>query len=150
MESPSRPRGGPFPFTGLPLLVVVAGLFVCFQNPFAVGGLFLATLSLTALILGSLDGFLGLVVFIIYLGGAIVLFSYCFMLSPLQAGGDPVPLYPAPLVLVFGLGGPPLLSSLFDFYWVLALLLLLGVLLFVVIVRVVENLDIGRGTMRVG
>ena len=79
-----------------------------------------------------------------------MLFSYCFMLSPLQAGGDPIPLYPVPLVLVLGLGGPPILSSLYEFYWVLDLLLLLGVLLFVVIVRVVENLDIGRGTMRVG
>ena len=136
-------------FALLPLLIVAAGLFLVLQNPYAVGGLFLCTLALTAGVVGSLERFLGLVVFIIYVGGAIVLFSYCFMLTPLQEGGEPLPLFPLPLVIVLGLGGPPFLSSLYDFYWVLALLLLVGVLLFVVIVSVVDVLDFGRGTMRV-
>lgn len=136
-------------FALLPLLLVTAGGFLALQNPYAVGGLFLCTLALTAGVVGSLERFLGLVVFIVYVGGAIVLFSYCFMLTPLQEGGEPLPLFPLPLVIVLGLGGPPCLSSLYDFYWVLALLLLVGVLLFVVIVRVVDVLDFGRGTMRV-
>ena len=146
-----RGRGGPWRgFALLPLLLVAAGLFLVLQNPYAVGGLFLCTLALTAGVVGSLERFLGLVVFIIYVGGAMVLFSYCFMLTPLQEGGEPLPLFPLPLVIVLGLGGPPFLSSLYDFYWVLALLLLVGVLLFVVIVRVVDVLDFGRGTIRVG
>ena len=136
-------------FALLPLLLVTTGLFLVLQNPYAVGGLFLCTLALTAGAVGSLERFLGLVVFIIYVGGAIVLFSYCFILTPLQEGGAPLPLFPLPLVIVLGLGGPPFLASLYDFYWVLALLLLVGVLLFVVIVRVVDVLDFGRGTMRV-
>ena len=86
------------------------------QNPYAVGGLFLCTLALTAGVVGSFERFLGLVVFIIYVGGAIVLFSYCFMLTPLQEGGEPLPLFPLPLVLVLGLGRAPSLSSMYDFY----------------------------------
>ena len=86
------------------------------QNPYAVGGLFLCTLALTTGVVGSFERFLGWVVFIIYVGGAIVLFSYCFMLTPLQEGGEPLPLFPLPLVLVLGLGGPPFLSTLYDFY----------------------------------
>jgi len=133
----------------LPLLLVSAGLFLVHQNPFAVGGLFLCTLALTAGVVGSMQSLLGLVVFIVYIGGALVLFSYCFMLTPLQEGGEPLPLFPLPLVIVLGLGGPPLLTTLYDFYWMLALLLLVGVLLFVVIVRVVDVLDFGRGALRV-
>ena len=91
-------------------------MFLVLQRPFALGGLFLCTLSLTAGVVGSLESFLGLVVFIVYVGGAMVLFSYCFMLTPLQEGGEPLPLFPLPLVIVLGLGGPPFLSSLYDFY----------------------------------
>ena len=137
-------------FAALPLLLVTAALFLVLQNPYAVGGGFLCLLALTAGVVGSLESFLGLVVFVIYVGGAIVLFAYCFMLTPLQEGGEPLPLFPLPLVIVLGLGGPPFLSSLYDFYWVLALLLLVGVLLFVVMVRVVDVLDFGRGALRVG
>ena len=132
----------------LPLLLGLSALYVAFQNPFAVGGLFLCTLALTAGLVGSLERILGLVIFIIYVGGAIVLFSYCFMLTPLQEGGEPLPLYPLPLVILLGVGGPPLLTPLYDFYWVLALLLLVGVLLFVVMVSVVDVLDFGRGAIR--
>ena len=135
----------------LSLLLVTSALFLVLHNPFLVGLLFLATLSLAAGVLGSLDRFLGLAVFIIYVGGAVVLFSYCFILVPLQLGrGEPLPLWPFPLVIVLGLGGPPLLSPLYEFYGILSLLLLVGVLLFVVIVRVVDVLDFGRGAMRVG
>merc|ERR1711872_939194 len=82
-------------FALLPLLLVASGLFLVLQNPYAVGGLFLCSLALTAGVVGSFERFLGLVVFIIYVGGAIVLFSYCFMLTPLQEGGEPLPLFPS-------------------------------------------------------
>ena len=111
-----RPGGAARPVALLPLVLVCAGLFLVLQNPYAVGGLFLCTLAVTAGVVGSLERFLGLVVFVIYVGGAIVLFSYCFMLTPLQEGGEPLPLFPLPLVIVLGLGGPPLLTPLYDFY----------------------------------
>ena len=133
----------------LPLLLALSSVYLVLQNPYALGLLFLATLSLTAGVVGSMESLLGLVVFIIYIGGAMVLFSYCFMLTPLQEGDAPLPVHPLPLLVLLGLGGPPLLTSLYDFYWVLSLLLLVGLLLFVVIVSVVEVIDLGRGTIRV-
>jgi len=133
----------------LPLLLGLTSVYIVLQSPYAVGLLFLSTLALTAGVVGRMESLLGLVVFLVYLGGAMVLFSYCFMLTPLQEGEVALPLHPLPLLLLLGLGGPPLLSSLYDFYWVLSLLLLVGLLLFVVIVRVVEVIDLGRGTIRV-
>ena len=145
----SAPRPGPSRLRALPLLLGLSSVYLVLQNPYTVGLLFLATLALTAGVVGSMERLLGLVVFIIYIGGAMVLFSYCFMLTPLQEGDEPFPLHPLPLLVLLGLGGPPLLSSLYDFYWVLSLLLLVGLLLFVVIVSVVEVIDLGRGTIRV-
>ena len=95
---------------------MVTGRFLTFQGPYTVGCLFLITLALSAGVVGSLDRVLGLAVFIVYIGGAMVLFSYCFMLTPLQDSSGPLPLYPLPLVCVLGLGGPPLLPSFYDFY----------------------------------
>ena len=153
MDVPSLNCPAPGPgcpsLRALPLLLGLSSVYLVLQNPYLVGLLFLATLALTAGVVGRMERLLGLVVFIIYIGGAMVLFSYCFMLTPLQEGDEPFPLHPLPLLVLLGLGGPPLLSSLYDFYWVLSLLLLVGLLLFVVIVSVVEVIDLGRGTIRV-
>ena len=91
-------------------------MYLVLQNPYSVGLLFLATLSVTAGVVGRLESLLGLVVFVIYVGGAMVIFSYCFMLTPLQEGDASLPLPPLPLLVLLGLGGPPLLSALYDFY----------------------------------
>lgn len=91
-------------------------MYLVLQNPYSVGLLFLATLSVTAGVVGRLESLLGLVVFVIYVGGAMVIFSYCFMLTPLQEGDASLPLHPLPLLVLLGLGGPPLLSALYDFY----------------------------------
>ena len=98
------------------MLLGLTSVYLVLQNPYAVGLLFLATLALVAGVVGRLESLLGLVVWIIYVGGALVLFAYCFMLTPLQDGGAPLPLHPLPLLVVLGLGGPPFLGYLYDFY----------------------------------
>lgn len=65
-------------------LLWVVFSFLVVRSPFLVGGLFVASLLLGGLIVGTVDRFLGLIVFVVYVGGALVLFSYCFMLTPLQ------------------------------------------------------------------
>lgn len=64
-------------------------LFVCMcyigaTRPFVLAVLFVAILLLGGLVVGTADRFLGLIVFVVYVGGALVLFSYCFILTPLQ------------------------------------------------------------------
>ena len=65
-------------------MVVLRALFLCTTNPFALGGLFLGLLLAGAITVGLSNGFLGLILFIVYVGGTIVLFSYCFILRPKQ------------------------------------------------------------------
>ena len=102
-----------------------------------------------ALFLGIKNGFLGLVLVIVYVGGTMVLFTYCLMISPLQFFSKPKKFYRFVLVLgsfslvVIGVGG------IYEFYYFSGLLLIVGVLLFVVILRVVELIDFSRGRLRV-
>ena len=102
-----------------------------------------------ALFLGLVRGFIGLVLFIVYVGGTMVLFTYCLILSPLQFFSKIKKYYRVVLLLggfflVFG--G---VISIYEFYYFFGLLLIVGVLLFIVILRVVELIDFSRGTLRV-
>ena len=101
------------------------------------------------MIVARLESFLGLVVFIIYVGGAIVLFSYCFMLTPLQETILKIPIYSLPLLLLVGMRTHLSMSLIYEFYWISSILFLIGIMLFLVIVSVVEIIDFGRGTIRV-
>lgn len=66
------------------ILIFIGFSFLVIGSPFLVGMLFVATLLLGRLVVGTVDRFLGLIVFVVYVGGALVLFSYCFILTPLQ------------------------------------------------------------------
>lgn len=136
-------------FTALPILFFLRAITALFQRPYLIGLLFLTLLLITSVIVARLESFLGLVVFIIYVGGAIVLFSYCFMLTPLQETMLKIPLYYLPLLLILGITTHRPIGLIYEFYWISSILFLIGIMLFVVIVRVVEIIDFGRGTMRV-
>jgi len=131
-------------------ILVFLGFFLVMITPFSLGGLFLSLLVVRSLAVGLRSGFVGLILFIVYVGGTIVLFTYCFMLSPRQIFRSWGRLYP---VMVGGLGGFLVWESIaglpYEFYWVSNLLVLIGLLLFIVMLRVVEIVDFSRGSIRV-
>nr|AKS04033.1 NADH dehydrogenase subunit 6 [Parasagitta setosa] len=127
----------------------MASLLVLFQSPYLIGLLFLTILLITSMMVASLESFLGLVVFIIYVGGAMVLFSYCFMLTPLQETLLKIPMYSLPLLFLVGMSTHLPMSLMYEFYWISSMLFMIGIMLFLVMVSVVEMIDFGRGTMRV-
>jgi len=93
---------------------------------------------------------LGLVGFIIYVGGALVLFSYCFILTPLLEGDSGVRhLFPVGL-MIRGSVVPHGTGLIYEFYWRSLLILTAGVLLFLVILSVVAIVDLTRGSLRPG
>ena len=131
-------------------ILVFLGFFLVIITPFSLGGLFLSLLFVRSLAVGLRSGFVGLILFIVYVGGTIVLFTYCFMLSPRQIFRSWGRLYP---VMAWGLGGFLVWESIaglpYEFYWVSNLLVLIGLLLFIVMLRVVEIVDFSRGSIRV-
>ena len=133
----------------LGLLLAFLGLFLVIVTPFSLGMLFLALLLMSSIVLGVFNGFVGLILFIVYIGGTIVLFTYCFMLSPRQTFGSYSKLYP---LAATGLGGSFVWTtgpSVYEFYWVSDIVMCIGVLLFIVMLSVVELVDFSRGSMRV-
>lgn len=135
--------------TVISVLLLAGFLYMVLSSPFVVAMLFVVTLLLSRLVVGSADRFLGFIVFVVYVGGALVLFSYCFMLTPLQDRRTPLPVSCLPVLFIrvraplWGHG------SLYEFYWVSSLLVRVGVLLFIVIVSVVSLIDFSQGSMRV-
>ena len=130
-------------------IVVGTLLFLVYKTPLVLGGLFLGLLLFSSLCLGFVGGFIGLILFIVYVGGTIVLFTYCFIISPRHILGGKTRLYSF-LLLLIGINTLwPHIGNIQDFYWVRNALLLIGILLFIRILRVVEIVDFSRGSLRV-
>lgn len=131
------------------LLVLFGFLFMVVTSPFATALLFVVTLLIVSVMVAAIDRFLGFIIFIVYLGGALVLFRYCFILTPLQVseGGFSTLLLTC---LLLGANAPLLShSTLYEFYWVSSLLVRVGLLLFIVMLCVVALIDFSQGSMRV-
>jgi len=82
-------------------------------------------------------------------GGTIVLFTYCLMLSPLQFFSKQKKYYRVVLValgrIAFIVGS----IGIYEFFAFMGVLLIIGILLFIVMLRVVELIDFSRGSLRV-
>ena len=131
------------------LLVMFCRLFFFIGEPLLLGGAFLVLLFNRSFWLGINRGFIGLVLFIVYVGGTIVLFTYCLILSPLQFFSKQKKYYRVVLLLirsiVFRVGS----IGIYEFFGFIGVLLIIGILLFIVMLRVVELIDFSRGSLRV-
>lgn len=131
------------------MIFLLCSLFFFVGEPLLLGGAFLGLLLNRSYWLGINRGFIGLVLFIVYVGGTIVLFTYCLMLSPLQFFSKQKKYYR--LVLLVG-GGLVFIGAsigIYEFFFLRGILLIIGILLFIVILRVVELIDFSRGSLRV-
>jgi len=131
------------------MIVVLSRLFLVLGEPLLLGGAFLGLVINRALWLGIRRGFIGLVLFIVYVGGTMVLFTYCLMLSPLQFFSRGKKWYGVTLVIRGGFIYSGAAMGVYEFFNFRGILLIVGMLLFIVILSVVELIDFGRGSLRV-
>lgn len=130
-------------------MMLLCSLFCVVGEPLLLGGAFLGLLLNSSIWIGMNRGFIGLVLFIVYVGGTIVLFTYCLILSPLQFFSAKKKYYRVALVFSGALLYSGVSIRIYEFFFFRGILLLIGVLLFIVMLRVVELIDFSRGSLRV-
>ena len=78
-----------------------------------------------------------------------MLFTYCLMLSPLQFFSKQKKYYRLVLVALGGVAFMIGSIGIYEFFAFMGVLLIIGILLFIVMLRVVELIDFSRGSLRV-
>ena len=129
--------------------MMLCSLFCVVGEPLLLGGAFLGLVLNSSVWIGMNRGFMGLVLFIVYVGGTIVLFTYCLILSPLQFFSAKKKYYGVVLVWCGGMVYSGISMRIYEFFFFGGVLLIIGVLLFIVMLRVVELIDFSRGSLRV-
>lgn len=130
-------------------IILLCRLFFFLREPLLLGGAFLALLLSRSLDIGANRGFIGLVLFVVYVGGTMVLFTYCLILSPLQFFSNKKKYYRVSLLFVSGVGLTGSSIRIYEFFYFRGILVIIGILLFIVMLRVVEMIDFSRGSLRV-
>lgn len=120
------------------------------NNPLLMALLFIQLLVLTSCLIGSLSAFMGLMVFIVYVGGIIILISYCVILIP--ATKFPVSYIPFFLIIIlYGytlFSAPNPIAYSYGLLYRRSAVLLLGLLLYFVLLSVVDIINYSRGILK--
>ena len=130
------------------LIAVLTFLLIALSTPLRVGLVFVRVAGLGSACAGQIRGLVGLLGFLIYVGGALVLFGYCFMLSPLVADRGGVGWWVVVGLITAGSMAPSPRGAPYEFYWRGCLLLAVGLILFLVIISVVSLVDLNSGSLR--
>ena len=129
------------------LVLLIRRMVFIFKRPLTMGVLLLGILFNIAFMLRIRNGFMGILLFIVYVGGIMVLFTYCLIIRPLQLF-EQKKYYGVILLVIRGVRRS-YTGGLYEFYFMRGLVLIVGVLLFITIIRVVELIDMSSGSLRV-
>ena len=137
--------------TKISILAIISRWGVlCIKNPYLLATLFGQVLILVSILLRAEAKFIGLMIFLVYVGGIIILMRYCLILIPLNKFR-----YNPILLLIFIISAAlPFTSNYTNNSFSYGLLyrsrvvFLLGLLLYLVITAVVGIVDYSRGIMK--
>ena len=130
----------------IPLIIILYWGLLVVNRPYIIALLFIQILLLGVLLLGGCCKFIGFILFLIYVRGIIILFSYCVMLMPFTK----ISLLPCFPVVAFIFYSDNFLSMSYAYGLLFSFdaVLLIGVLLFLVILCVVDIIDYSCGYIK--
>ena len=132
----------------LGLRMILSWWVLVINNPFMMSLLFCQILVLTSCLIGGLSPFMGLMVFLVYVGGILILIRYCVILIPSSKfAGNLSPFLLLATSYPFLCAGNPRAFT-YGLLYRRRAVLLLGILLYFVLLAVVEIINYSRGTLK--
>ena len=132
------------------VMLVLSWSTLCFNNPYIIAGIFSQVLLLTSCIIRRIRKLLGFILFLVYVGGLIVLIRYCVILIPSIKVGVGLVLTSVCLVspLFFSADCGALNTYSYGLIYSARLVLLVSIVLYMVILAIIDIVDFSAGIMK--
>lgn len=123
---------------------------IIIKNPYQIALLLRQILLLISWILCGIRKIIRFILFLVYVGGLIVLIVYCVMLVPARKSPpfNPLTITPTALGLVFFYNPGLFRSFSFGLHYRASIIVLIALVLFLVILSVVDVIDYSMGNMK--
>lgn len=134
------------------LSFLIASRTLIINNPYLISTLFMQLLIIVSLLIGINRTFIGLILFLVYVGGIIILIRYCVILIPSNKFERiSVSLLPIIIAMVLSFTIITKRDSAFAYGLLYSgrVILILRLLLYLVMVAVVSIIDYARGIIKI-
>ena len=124
---------------------------VVINNPYLIASLFRIVLLFVSCLIGVIRTFIGLILFLVYVGGIIILIRYCVILIPSNKfEGINITLLPIVVAMRLSLTIRVRKDSMFSYGLIYRCraIFILSMLLYLVIIAVVAIIDYARGIIK--
>ena len=131
------------------VIIIISRLVLVVNNPYFIALLFGQSLILITFVLGWYRKFIGFVIFIVYIGGIIILIRYCVMLFPSNKFDRPtyIPVL-AGIAALIERNTLPVSSYPYGLLYSSRAVLLVGLLLYLVMLSIVEIINYSGGLLK--
>lgn len=131
---------------------LIASRTLSINNPYLIATIFIQLLLIVSFLIGMNRTFIGLILFLVYVGGIIILIRYCVILIPSNKF-ERISISLIPIVIAIVLSFPIRTKRDSAFSYGLLyngrLILILSLLLYLVMVAVVSIIDYARGIIKI-
>jgi len=129
-------------------IIVLWGIFLR-HNPYIIAGWLFQVLLLLTIIVIIYRKFIGCILFLVYVGGIMILISYCVILLPINKFPKVQPY--ALLILSFSCSAwiTPVGSYVYGLIYNARVIFLLALILFQVMLAIVSIIDYSRGILKI-